>query len=104
MPFVVPYIHRWRTLWLNSRGFDISKYINEPAPMLRRLRITEASFTSDIVAFGGVTSVDLAHVTIAADLCFLKNLKELRLSRITYKFGDATVNKLGDILNACPEL
>ncbi|KAG8964350.1 hypothetical protein FRC05_003844 [Tulasnella sp. 425] len=64
--------------------------------MLRRLRITEASFTSDIVAFGGVTSVDLAHVTIAADLCFLKNLKELRLSRITYKFGDATVNKLGD--------
>ncbi|KAG8941649.1 hypothetical protein FRC04_004135 [Tulasnella sp. 424] len=108
MPFVIPYIHRWRSLEVTGCHFDISKYINEHAPKLRRLVVSCASFAADNLAFGGVTpslsSVDLAVVTISAGVCFLKNLKELRLWGVTYQPEEVAVNKLGDILNACPEL
>ncbi|KAG8915334.1 hypothetical protein FRC01_003697 [Tulasnella sp. 417] len=108
MQSVIPHRHRWRKLEIAAIGNSISKYINEPAPMLEELVISHAILSSNIIAFGGVTpslsSVDLSRVVLPENTQFLRNLKRLRLRSVEHTSGDLDIGRLRHILNVCPGL
>lgn len=108
MPLVTTHIHRWQKLEIDGQGSAIGKYIKEPAPLLESLTIFAASFSSDEVAFGGVTpslsSISLRGVAIPKDLTFLRNLRDLSLRENKYNHKNPPLTQLRDVLGACPDL
>ncbi|KAG8915335.1 hypothetical protein FRC01_003698, partial [Tulasnella sp. 417] len=108
MSLVTPHLHRWRTLDIRNYSGDISTHIKEPAPMLATLNIYLGSLSADILVFGGVAPplsyVSLTMVTVSQNPPFLRNLRYLRLQRMTYRQPDPTLTQLHEILCNCPDL
>ncbi|KAG9020715.1 hypothetical protein FS837_007938, partial [Tulasnella sp. UAMH 9824] len=109
MQLLIPHRRRWRRLEATvNPDRCISQYLKEPAPRLEELVMFFASLVIDYTAFGDVTpslsSVVLSSVGIPETTRFLKNLKHLRLEWIQCSWGDVSVGRLYDILEACPGL
>lgn len=108
MSLLTPHVHRWKTVKIWSNGWDASRWLDRPAPLLEELCLIGASFKPDASLCSGVipslSKVDLHGVTLPHDLSFLKHLKELRLYGITHLTDKLSIGQIYDALSACPNL
>ncbi|KAG8953420.1 hypothetical protein FRC04_002262 [Tulasnella sp. 424] len=108
MSLLYPLLHRWKSVSISTVHWNVSAFLDKPAPLLEELILRGVSFGPDTSLFASATPslavVEFLDVKVPRDLSCLKDLKSLQLRGVTNPSGKFTIGRLYDILSASPNL